>query len=263
MKEIQHIGAFLPQDEQGFIINNLSLSLIDKPWQAVIQAIILFYKKELSTSLHSVYVRGSVATGRAVKGISDIDTFALIHSTKFIRWKTPTFHSQLEHELQTDFQFINGVEANLASFHSDFYNKNPRLSMIIQTQSLCVFGESIAPTFPQFKAGKVMCLNSNWLKEDIQVFQQKLYQKTNTLADCQAIMKVIIRSGFELVIEKEQRFTADLYLCYKTFSKYFPIYEPAMRQALDWFLNPIINQKSLLFFLQNLGTFLITEIQND
>ena len=44
MKEIQAIGAFLPQDEQGFILNNLlSPSLIEKPWQAVIQAIIPFF----------------------------------------------------------------------------------------------------------------------------------------------------------------------------------------------------------------------------
>ena len=72
-------------------------------------------------------------------------------------------------------------------------------------------------------------------------------------------MKIIIRSGFELIIEKEKQFTADLYLCYLTFSKYFPNYKQEMKQALFWFLNPIIEAKELRLLLDHLGNFIIKE----
>lgn len=259
MKLIQAIGAFRPQDEEGFIINNLSLEALDYEWQSVIEQIILFYKKELTDTLHSIYIRGSVATGQAIKGISDVDSFALIYSDQFIRWKTTIFQPQLEDELKANFSFINEVEANLASFHNDFHSVNPRLSMIIKTQSICVFGKSIAPTLPLFRADRMMCLNINWLEEDVKAFLKKLDMNANTLKDCQAIMKVIIRSGFELVIEKEKQFTADLYLCYLTFSKYFPAYEQKMKQALFCFLNPITEAKELRLLLEYLGNFIIKE----
>ncbi len=131
--------------------------------------------------------------------------------------------------------------------------------MIIKTQSICVFGKSIAPTLPLFRADRMMCLNINWLEEDVKAFLKKLDMNANTLKDCQAIMKVIIRSGFELVIEKEKQFTADLYLCYLTFSKYFPAYEQKMKQALFCFLNPITEAKELRLLLEYLGNFIIKE----
>lgn len=77
-------------------------------------------------------------------------------------------------------------------------------------------------------------VNLSWLEEDMNNFLQK---EKITQEDCQGITKILIRSGFELVMEKEQKFTTDLYLCYQVFSQYFPEKEKEMREML--YLNPI------------------------
>ena len=93
-------------------------------------------------------------------------------------------------------------------------------------------------------------------------FRQKITIQKVTVEDCKAIMKIIIRVGFELIIEKEQQFTPDLYLCYKTFSKYYPTKETQMRQALDYFLNPITDLKTLEIFINQFGNWLENQLQN-
>ncbi len=40
---------------------------------------------------------------------------------------------------------------NAASFESEFYLKNPRLAMVIQTQSLCLYGNEVLKNLPNFR----------------------------------------------------------------------------------------------------------------
>jgi hypothetical protein len=229
----------------------------------VIDEIVAAYQIHLHEKLHSIYLRGSVARGTAIKGFSDIDTFALIHSDDNIRWKKADFQEQVEKEIQSQFDFVKEVEINISSYYFDFYDQNPRLAMMIKTQSLCVFGNDISPSLPNFKPNRDMILNLKWLEADIQEVIQKIKNETYTLEDYQFIMKVLLRSGFELVMEREGRYTQDLYLCYKTFSKYYPRFEEAMQQALIWHLNPIINPKTLIDFLDLLGHFLINQTKEN
>ena len=74
------------------------------------------------------------------------------------------------------------------------------------------------------------------------------------------MMKIIIRVGFELVVAQEQRFTPDLYLCYETFSTYYPTKEKEMRQALVYFLNPIADVSTLEEFVHPFGNWLVRKL---
>ncbi len=263
MIAIQPIGEFLPQDANGWIINDLSMDKIANHWQVVIEKVVNLYHEEYKHHLHSIYVRGSVARGMAVDGISDLDTFALVNHPTFLRWQNADNQVEVAGKLAAQFDFVNGVEMNIASYHTDFYNKNPRLAMILKTQSLCVFGENIAPELPRFRANKEMCLNTKWLKEDVEAFLKKIKIQSNTLEDCRTMMKVWIRVGFEVVMEREKRFTSDLYLCYRTFSKYYPQHEKAMKQALIWYLNPITDGEQLTEYFSGFGHFLINQTTNN
>lgn len=64
-------------------------------------------------------------------------------------------------------------------------------------------------------------------------------------------MKVIIRSGFELVMEREQQYIPDFFLYYQTFSKYYPHQAAKMRQCLYYYLNPISSSPQLNTFIKN------------
>ena len=128
---------------------------------------------------------------------------------------------------------------------------------MVKTQSLCIFGNDLGETIPSFLPNKKMILNLTWLENDVNDFLQK--EKINT-QDCQDITKNLIRSGFELVMEKEQKFTTDLYLCYKVFSKFFPNKENEMREMLHLYLNPITDEIYLKKVVRNLGRWMVERI---
>lgn len=257
MKTIQPIGSYLSQDENGFVVNDLAINQLEKRWRDVAYYLAKAYKKELGKHVHSVYIRGSVARGLAVDGVSDLDSFALVKpsfSEKVIRWQKADFQSSIEKELNDKFPFIGDLEMMLATYNEDF--KNSRLAMIVKTQSLLVDGENIFSELKNYKANREMCLNYRWLKEDIDAFL-KINPQSFTINQCSEMMKMMIRTGFELVIEKVGRFSPDLYICYRDFSKYYPNKESEMRQALIWFLNPVRNKKELDKFVVNFGNWML------
>lgn len=258
--KIQPIGAFLSMDADGFIINDLKIENIQSIWNKPIDIIVQQYQNYYKERLHSIYLRGSVGRGLAVPYVSDMDTFALIYSDKFIRWENMKKQMEIEQIIQSKFPFVNGIEMNIASFGDNFYKKNPRLGMVIQTQSLCIYGNNISKELPKFRPTD-LCLNTKWFAEDLNEFKEKLAFKSITKTDCKAIMKLIIRVGFELVVEREQRFTPDLYLCYKCFSKYYPNKEKEMRQALDYFLNPITDLQILTAFVNQFRHWFLLEMK--
>ena len=257
--KIQKIGSFLSMDENGYIINDLKIENIQPLYNEPIKMIVQQYHEYYHKKLHSIYLRGSVARGLAVPYISDIDTFALIYSDDFIIWKNIEEQIEIEDKIQPKFPFINGIEINVASFENEFYLKKPRLAMVIQTQSLCIDGIDISKKLPKFSPID-LCLNRKWFVDDLNGFKKKIELQTVTLEDCRVIMKLMIRVGFELVVEREQRFTPDLYLCYQTFSKYYPMKENEMRQALEYFLNPITDLQILEAFVNQFGNWLIRNL---
>lgn len=201
-------------------------------------------------------MRGSVARGNSVDDFSDIDIFALIYDWEE-RWKMAEWQPDLQKELQTEFPFVREVEIMMTPYFEDFSQKNPGLAMIVKTQSLCIFGNDLSKTIPPFLPNEKMILHLTWLEEDVNDFLQK--EKTTT-RDCQEVTKILIRSGFELVMEKEKKFTTDLYFCYHIFSKYFPEKEDEMREMLHLYLNPMEEELYLKKLVRSLGNWMVEKI---
>src|SRR5688572_20436154 len=79
MKErIERIGNIQKLNSEGYIINDFSLENIQEDYLVILEDIIKLYKKNYSDILHSIYIRGSVLKGMAVKEISDIDTIGIM-----------------------------------------------------------------------------------------------------------------------------------------------------------------------------------------
>jgi len=232
--KIKPIGKFFLQAENGAIINDTSFEKITSKWLPLIEKIKNSYLENLGAQVHSIYIRGSIPRGMQVDGFSDMDVFALLYDFEG-RWEVAKWQPKLEALLQKEYPFVRDVEIMLSSYSDDFYKKNKRLAMIIKTQSLCLYGKDFNTILPPFFPNQEMILNLTVLKEDLDVFLQK---EKITERDCQEITKIIIRSGFEMVMEKEGKFTTDLYLCYQVFSKYFPKEEKEMREMLHLYLNP-------------------------
>ncbi len=258
---IRAIGNYLPQDKNGFIINDLSIEKIDKKWLPILEIITTTYHQELGENLVSVYIRGSVPRNLAVDNISDLDTFALVKpafSDNKIRWQKANFEANTFQIINNKYSFINGLEMNLATFDEAFLNSN--LAMIIKTQALLLTGKNISKQLKSYQPNEEMMLHKYWLKTDINDFL-KINKDNFELENCSQIMKVILRSGFELVMERVGNFSPDLYICYQDFSKFYPQKKAEMYQVLNWYLNPISNKLLLNNFINEFGKWLLFELK--
>lgn len=224
MSQILPIGGLQKTDKNGFIIGKPTEDDIKTPWKEVVSEIRNAYLQEMHPSIHSLYVRGSVAFGNAIEGISDIDTLAVIFGQP-----SKTSHNWSAHEkerLEKKFDFVTSVDLQFISYDKlmhDFEAFNDRFT--IKTQSVCVYGKDLAGSLPTFKADLETArkLRSN-LKGAIQHTLNNIINnphKPYIKEWCRWIMKVLIRSGFLLVMDKEQSYTRDLYPCYTLFFETF------------------------------------------
>ncbi len=260
-------GAFFPKSTDGFILNPCSGALIDERYRAIIEKIKASYIQEEGSNLHSIYLRGSVARGMVI-GPSDVDTFALVFSEND-RWRRPEWAVEFQHKLLIEVPFISAAEIYLSGFAPVMRSlpdskippgnkSNPQLAMVIQSQSLCIYGEDVSQVIPPYRPGVQMALNSPWLQEDMNDY----LSNRNDRAAKQQFLKTLLRSGFELVMPQMEQYTPDLYLCYSSFSHYYPEHREMMKKALWAYLNPdLITDKEMDKIAAFLGRWLIKRIE--
>jgi len=253
--EIQPKGSYFQIDENGFLINPASVEKLQEKWKPLIEDIIEAYKTVYGEKLQNVYIRGSVAKGEAVDGVSDIDTFCFVDLSNEEIKERNAARGKLRRDIEAKYNFVEEVEMGARPLSAI-----PESSIILN-QALCVYGEPLP--VPQLKVGKEMAINSyslnsrfKWLEN----FLTKDESDEEIKKDCVWLMKGLLRIGFEITMERSQKYTRDLYLCYETFAEYYPDKEPEMREALELALNPISDRQEIKRIMDNLGQWLLSEI---
>ena len=252
--EIQPKGSYFQTDENGFLINPASTEKIQEKWKPLIDDIVEVYKKLYGKKLKNVYIRGSVAKGEAVEGVSDIDTFSYVDLSKEELKENNTNRDMRKH-IEEKYDFVEDIEMGAfpLSYIPDDY--------IILNQSLCVFGEPIS--IPKLKVGKEMAIHSPTFHNRFKWFAKFLHKdesEEENKKGCVWLMKGLLRVGFELTMERSQKYTRDLYLCYETFSEYYPEKEAEMREVLDLALNATADKSKMKKIMDNLGAWLLAEV---
>ena len=250
--EILPKGSYFQTDKEGFLVNPASPEKLQSEWRPAIDDAIEAYKNQYGDKLKNVYVRGSVAKGEAVKGISDLDTFAYVDMPQdeiTYNWA----RSAIE-EMVQKYPFIEGFE-----LRADALSEAPQ-DFLMLNQSMCVYGEPVE--ISKLRPGKEMVAHARALGhrlERARIFLQKDVAAKEIQEKCVWVMKTILRVGFEITMERSGTYTRDLYPCYKTFSEYYPEKEPQMRQVLDYALNPISDKEKIIEVIDTLGTWLTEE----
>lgn len=254
---IRRLGSILDVDEEGYIVKAASIDKIQPKWQPAVDEAVEAYKNHLSDSLHSVYVRGSVAKGEAMDNISDIDTMALVTMANHeidTGWVTG-----FEHSLVNKFPFVNGVE--IKAVHMDCLDH--KTQFMLKTQAVCVYGEDITETLPKMKPGLDAVNHAFLLGKRIDQTVESLKNTndaTHIQQNCTWIMKRIVRTGCELVMERSQKYTRDLYPCYELFAGYYPDKSDDMYRALELAINPTEDKQEVLSVLADFGGWITHEV---
>lgn len=252
--EIKPFGSYLETDAGGYLVNPASLEKIQEGWKPVIQDVIVAYKTHFGEKLKSVYIRGSVAKGQAVEGISDIDSIAYIDLPKDAinhEWEEVA-----EKEIADKYDFLESAELMSRPLVIGPMN------VILLNQAVCVYGDPIV--VPRVKLGKEMMMHIPNLDKRIQILDKKLASADTpekVKETCVWFAKDILRTGFELTMERSKRYTRDLYLCYQDFAEYYPNKESQMREVLDLALNPTSDKKVIEKIRDEFSSWLIEEAQ--
>lgn len=257
MVEIKKCGSYLQVDENGFVIPIDSSSTIQSKWLPIINDVIKFYQSEFKENLHSVYIRGSVAKASAVDFVSDLDSFAVLNIESEINQQNLI---SFEKELNQKYPFCNHAEITLVSLNDVHAVPDKRKRSIwdelIKTQSRCVFGVDLAISIEPFRLNE-MIGHSLYIVDEIKKLPTYIEEDRDDPLEleglCVWITRRVLRAGFDLVMEREQRFSRDLYCCYESTIKYYPELEINFKNILDLSLNPTAKVDRWLPLVNELG----------
>ena len=262
---IRHRGHLLKTDTEGFLINECSLGKIDSYWREAVNDVRDAYIKNLSKKIHSIYLRGSVPRGEGIEEVSDIDSFAVVYGEP--REWDMSWIQAFETHFKKKFPFVTYVEFRFVPYEKIV--NDPEFFIyrfIIKVLSVCIYGEDLSPLLPRFKPTLPIAFAFHGNVFEVLKKASQEISRTDDSSQirrwCAWVMKRLLRTGFGLVMEKENTYTRDLYPCYKIFSKYYPEKEPEMKRALEWAVAPLENKTEILNFLDTFGTWLGLEARH-
>ena len=262
MSKIKAIGECFEVNKEGFFESPCSFKKIDSPWLEVLEKAKSAYLENLGENLHSIYVRGSVARGTAVKEVSDIDTFAVLNR-KVSKSDTAWIKAE-QLKLNEPSSFHTGVEFGLGSLQDIIGdNANLQARFLIKLQTVCLWGEDLGLAIPEFKPGAYLASGIHNIEKNVQMAIDGLidWDEPEAIKEmCQWIMKQIVRTGFLLVAERESTYTRDLYPSFKLFSKNYSKHQTEMETALKLAIYPSSDKVMLINFLRTFGAWLIAEV---
>jgi len=247
MIEPQRIGRFLATDELGYVKPDVAMDLIGPVWRPFVDFVAGALMRR--NGVYSVYIRGSIPRGLAIENISDAD-FIYISEQDFERQD----HA-MEVAAKARFPFARDIKVfrlSRAEFRKIHHpQRRPYFHMLLKTQSLFLAGEDVTKSIEPFKLGPDMVSHVFALASEFAKSQAWLSRLPAALPDQQKqslersmhvwICKRIARSGFEVTMNRTDRFTRDLYLCYEQFAEFYP---ERAEQMYDVLVNCLTGEKN-------------------
>jgi uncharacterized protein len=257
---IRPMGRFWRLDAEGFIQNDAAPEKILPPYSELVAEVRDAYLEHLGQRVRGIYVRGTVARGVAVEGMSDLDSFALVNSAP--EGLDLSWTSGVAKRLSSRHPYITGVDLECVT--QDQIGSTERFSelgLLMVTQTACVWGKDVIPNLPRYKPG-ILVANSDisQIKPDIEEAIVGLDVDPGPINRrywCRRIAKNIIRAGFSLTILREQSYTRDLYPCYRAFADRCPKQESGMGRAVAYALDPSPDAEEVEAFLSDFGGWMI------
>ncbi|HEY4107688.1 hypothetical protein [Puia sp.] len=178
----------------------------------------------------SLYFRGSQLFDRQN---SDFDTVVVVRNPPTI--SPARLSTRLTNALSGKYPSIKYYDTDIMTLDElagDRYRQ-----FIIKVLSVRVFGPAVEMDYPGFQPNREIAFLHKKLPGKIAAVRAAYpTQKGIGLVLCRNhCIKYLLRTGYELVIEKEGGYTRDLTFCYKAFCRHFPQYGHLSGQLLSWY----------------------------
>lgn len=242
------IGGFFAADADGWITNPAVGTELQSDWRPALDLMIAAARAETGDAFHSFYVRGSVSCGHAVRGSSDLDTVLLVDDAGGER--RPAWQVPLGERVVAQFPFITDTEVvvlgrrTLLAAAADLRAAHPVMAQwvfLLATGARCLAGDDVLPALGRFRAGPDIAFVLRNLPAAMDEFAGRL-ASVRTDAErqklCAWMCKKLLRSGAELAMLDDPRFTRDLGPSARQLAARLPDYATAARQLLTWAVDP-------------------------
>ncbi|HEY3450666.1 MAG TPA: hypothetical protein VGK67_30195 [Myxococcales bacterium] len=280
MTVIHDIGVFLQLDEQGFFRSAAADTPVQEAWRPALELLTRECRREAGERFSGFYVRGSVASATAVKGSSDLDTVVLLdddEGERRPRWQVPLGRRLLaEHPFITELEVVVLGRGALRRAVEDPSAAGPVMAQwcfLLALWGRCLAGVDILPELGRFRPGPgtayVMC----YLPADLRTFEERLAQLRAAEPSpevegqlrrlCVWTCKKLLRSGAELAMVRDGRFTRDLAPSARRFSERLPGHAADARQLLEWAIAPPFDLSGLERVVRRLEPVLVREALAD
>ncbi|MCB9795450.1 MAG: hypothetical protein H6741_22320 [Alphaproteobacteria bacterium] len=254
-------GHLLPQDAEGFLLNECAHDKVDPAFAAAVRASIEAYRQHLGAGLRSVWLRGSIPRGMGVAGVSDLDTLALVGPG--VDLDAPWVQAESA-RLSLAHPELEGVELWLLSERGLLEDPEQRRRLaMLATQALCVDGDALGGRLPRVRPGRDTVYACRELRPLLAEGLAEL-RDAEALGDAEAraatlrwLGKCLVRAGLEICIPAEPVFTRDLQPCWEVFSRHHPAWSEEMRAVMGWAVAPAQAPAEAAARLEALGTWLV------
>lgn len=244
-------------NNSGEIPNIGDLRKIKYKYSPIISKIKNFCTQELEKNLISLYIRGSVSSGRDTK-FSDLDFVAI--TKKEINKGQEQNLLVYSNKLQNEYKFINGFELATVSLKQlikseEYFN----LRVNLKTSSALVKGKDIRNLLPKTIPGKQLSIKMfkytlNEYRGSIKYFSSS--KEKSYLGEikpvkfwCGWMMRVLSRSGMGIIMLNEKTYTNDIIYISQRMIKKYPKFQALFRQARKWVIKPTSDRKKVKIFL--------------
>lgn len=246
----------------------MSLSVINPAlplqpeYQAPLNDLLACLTSGLESTLHSVYVYGSVARKTARPNHSNLNVIVVLNQPLDERW--PILFNTVKWRFQKNFPYVTEVclktalVKEVASLSSLF-----SWGFILKHLSVCVHGNNLGDSFgsyqPSWEIAKFWNMD---LEEWLTKYRHQIVKSSNGESQIKAqkmIAQKLLRASHTLIMHKDKRWYDDPLACGEGFLRYFPEKEKEIKRLGILLSGRLIAKRSVIGILDGFGGWLVQQ----
>jgi predicted nucleotidyltransferase len=250
-------------DAEGYIETCGSVERIPPVFRPAVDDSIALLTSTLEARLHGLYLCGSVATGRARLGHSDIDLLVIFRDSVSDRDQAEIRH--VANTLSTScHSLVREVGLGAVSLREALAEEGlPGWGCFIKHLCVCLAGQDIRPLLPRFRPSIEVARGFNGDYPSVTQAGLQELAEANQTEIAQSLMRRIcrktVRTGFSLVMPRLGCWTTDLEPSVEYFCRYYPEKRTSMSLILGWIQRPPENREEFLRTIEPLADWLSIE----
>ena len=250
-------------DDNGIIITEVSADKVTSQYKTIVSEVLDSILKELTSQLDGVYLYGSVVTGKAVEGKSDLDILLILKDepNNELSENISILEKALSKKYEPRLRCVGMAVTNIAEVTSD--KEKYGYMCFIKHLCVCIYGNDVAKDIPAFRPSKEVAKGFNGdIGERLEFYKDKIENITSESELkklTQEVSKKIVRTGFSLVMPRSGSWSTDLQSSFDTFIYYYPEKTEEMKMALDWAMGTSVEKTTMIEFIKTSGQWLVEE----